>query len=140
MGQRILYKDSLNQKKKKTLYAKDFERFRGDSIFLRTFKTIPYGTGRLDAMIPRVVEGKLELYNATYRNYYSFNDSDHYYIYDGRENIRLVKRKFKEQMKELLKDDIDIIQRIDREEVTYEDMPTIIYNYNRRYLKSEVGN
>lgn len=139
MGQRILYKESLNQKKKKTLYAKDFKTFTGDGIFLRTFKTIPYGTGRLDAMIPRVVEGKFELYSAIYKNYYAFKDSDHYYLYDGRENIRLVKRKFKDQMNEFLKDDTDIIQKIDRGEVTYEDMPTIIYNYNQRYQKSVVG-
>ncbi len=132
MGQHIVYKENLETKKKKTLYAKDFITFENDSVFLRTFKTILYGTGRLDAMLPRVVPGELELYNAIYRGFYSFSKTDHFYLYKGKERIRLVERKFKEQMKELLGDDTDIIRRIESEELTYSDLPTIIHNYNLR--------
>jgi len=132
MGQHIIYKESLDTKKKKTLYAKDFTTFENDSIFLRTFKTVLYGTGRLDAMLARIVPGELELYNAIYRGFYSFSKTDHFYLYDGKESIRLVKRKFKEQMKELLGDDTYIIQKIETEELTYSDLPEIIHNYNLR--------
>lgn len=135
MGQRIIYKENLEEKKGKTLYAQDFETFKSDSVFLRTFKTIPYGTGRLMVMIPRVVSGKIELYNAVYAGFYSFKTSDHFHLYDGIKNIRAIRRKFKEQMKELLSDDPEILQRIDREELTYDDLPTIIYNYNLRRQK-----
>ncbi len=130
-GQHISFRNP-ETKKRKMLYAKNFTTFEGDSIFLRTFKTIPAGTGRLAAMIPRIVTGKLELYSAIYRGFYSFSKSDHFYLYNGQENIRLVRRKFKEQMKELLADDVDIVGRIDRGEVSYNDMPTIIHNYNQR--------
>lgn len=132
MGQRIIYKLNLEEKKGKNLYALNFKTFVSDSLFMRTFKTIKYGTGRLQVMLPRIVTGKLELYNAVYRGFYSFEKTDHYYLYDGNENIQLVRRKFKDQMKELLKDDADIIGRVEREEVTYDDMPSIIYNYNLR--------
>lgn len=132
MGQRIIYKKDLAEKRGKTLYAANFMAFYSDSLFLRTFPTMQYGFGRIEAMIPRIVSGRLELYSAHWANYYSFKESDHYYLFYGSQNIRLVRRKFKEQMKELLQDDADIIQRIDREEVTYDDMPTIIYNYNQR--------
>jgi len=132
MGQRIIYKEDLSEKKGEVLYAHDFDTFESDSIFLRTFKTIPVGTGRIMAMIPRLISGKLELYNAIYAGFYSFNKSDHFYLYDGIENIRVIRRKFKEQMKELISDDPEIIQRIEREKLTYDDLPAIIYNYNLR--------
>jgi hypothetical protein len=132
MGQRIIYKTDLVEKKGKTLYAAKFHSFTSDSLHLRTFPTMQHGFGRIEAMIPRIVSGRLELYSGHWANYYSFNESDHYYVFTGSQNIRLIRRKFKEQMKELLQDDEDIIQRVDREEVTYDDMPTIIYNYNRR--------
>jgi hypothetical protein len=137
MGQRILYKETLEAKKKRTLYAMDFDTFQGDSIFLRTFKTILYGTGRLQAMIPRIVPGKLQLYSASWVGFYSFTKSDHFYVYDGIKDIRLIRRKFKEQMKELLFDDADLVEKIQREEVNYDDMPTIIQSYNLRRAKSK---
>jgi hypothetical protein len=135
MGQRIIYKENLSIEKGKILYAHDFETFTSDSIFLRSFKTIPIGTGRIMAMIPRIVSGKIELYNAVYAGFYSFKESDHFHLYDGIKNIRAIRRKFKEQMKELLNDDPEILQWIDREELTYDDLPTIIYNYNLRRQK-----
>ncbi len=133
MGQHIWYKESLESKKKKTLYAIKFPTFESDSIFLRKFRTIPAGTGRLDTMLPRILKGKIELHNAVYRGYYSFSQSDHFYIYTGSESVRLVRRKFKEQMTQLLADDADIVRRIENGKATYDDMPAIIHNYNIRH-------
>jgi len=135
MGQRIIYKENLSVKKGKILYAHDFETFESDSVFLRAFPTIPIGTGRIRTMIPRIVTGKLELYNAIYAGFYSSKKSDHFHLYNGIENIRVIRKKFKEQMRELISDDPEILQRIDREELTYDDLPTIIYNYNLRQQK-----
>lgn len=132
MGQRIWFKTDPNIKKKKTLYTHSFETFDGEEIFMRKFKIIS-GMSSWDVMLPRVVTGKLELYNAVFLGYFAFEKSDHFYIYKGQEKIRLVRRKFKEQVTELLSDDADIVQRIEREEVKYDDLPTIIYNYNLRH-------
>ena len=135
MGQRILFKKTLDEKKTKTLYATTFTTFKSDSVFRRTFETIPYGFGRLAAMLPRIVAGPIELYDAIYAGTYEFETSDHFYLYVGREHIRLVRRKFKTQVTELIRDDADIVQRIERGELTYDDMPSIIHNYNMRKEK-----
>jgi hypothetical protein len=135
MGQRILFKPDLDVKKPATLYAMNYETFKSDSVFLRTFKTILYGTGRLKAMLPRVYTGKLELYNAIYTGFYSINESDHFYLYDGKTTISLKRAKFKKQMKEILSDDAEINQRIDRDELKYDDIPEIISAYNLRHPK-----
>jgi hypothetical protein len=132
MGQRIWFKTNPNIKKKQTLYTHSFETFDGDEIFMRKFKLV-VGLTSWEVMMPRVVTGKLELYNAEFRGYYAFSASDYYFIYDGKQKIRLIRRKFKEQMTQLLSDDADIIRRIENGEVKYDDMPTIIYNYNQRH-------
>lgn len=139
MGQRILFKENPDSKKKKTFYAHNFTVFSNDSLVLRTFKTIPYGTGRLSAMIPRIVSGKLELYVSKFAGHYLVKASDHFYLFDGVENTRLVRRKFKEQMSEILSDDAEIVRRIQLEELSYDDMPAIIYNYNLRHQDTKTN-
>ncbi|HYF68741.1 MAG TPA: hypothetical protein VD884_11425 [Ohtaekwangia sp.] len=137
MGQRITYKETLETKKKKKLWAMNFDTFQSDSLFLRRFKTMPFGTGHVESMVPRIVMGKLQLYSASWRGFYSLRKSDHFFIYDGIRKIRLIRKKFEEQMTELLAGDVDLVERIEREELNYDDMPSIILNYNLRQAKSK---
>jgi hypothetical protein len=67
-----------------------------------------------------------------------FEQTDHFYIFRGSEQIRLIRRKFKEQMKELLSDDEGIVQQIDRGELDYDDPPTIICDYTFVTKKQEL--
>lgn len=131
-GQRILYKTDLKAKKKKAFYADDFEVFTSDSLCLRSFKVVHYGTGMISAMIPRIVSGRLELYSVVYRGYYSFVKSDHYFMKDGSMDVRLTKKKFKEQLKPLLWGDDELVKRIENGEFAYDDIPEIISLYNSK--------
>jgi hypothetical protein len=133
-GQRIYYKPTLDTKKEKLLYPIRFETFESDSVFRRNFKTILYGTGRLQAMVVRIINGELELYDVDYKSHYLSKKVDHFFLYDRRNKnkIRLTRLKFKDQMQEILVDDKEILSKIENGELNYEQLPAIIYNYNLR--------
>ena len=132
-GQRVTYAEDSITLSKKRFYTRKYEYFQSDSMFLETFGAVPMLTGDVLIMIPRIINGKVQLFDFKCRGCtFSFIKSEHYFVKKDDHKLKVKKNKFKEQMKELIGDDSALMGKIDREELKYEDLEQIIFSYNHQ--------
>jgi hypothetical protein len=82
-------------------------------------------------MIPRVINGRIQLFDARYKwGYFGAFNAGNYCVKKDNQKICIKKRKFREQIKSLIADADALIKRIDSGELGYDDLATIIQIYN----------
>jgi hypothetical protein len=130
MGQQI------SQKKEgrlfpKSLWAKDFLYFDSDSLHLERFG-ISTLTGDLYVMLPRIIDGKIQVYE------YAFDGGplnmirmEHYYFIKNRNSTtKVTRRNFKKVMLQIITDNTDLLSKVEKEALKFSDLKQIIITYN----------
>lgn len=134
-GQTVHFKKDLNSGKKKVFQSHKYKFFQNDSIYLETFVTEPNATGELRFMLPRIINGKIQLFESKYKwGYFNMFTSERFYIKAPGEKAQVKKKNFKQLMKRVLADDEDLVKKIDNNELQFDDLPEIVTKYNSRHL------
>jgi hypothetical protein len=133
-GQTVEFKEDLNAENKKRFQSRDYDYFESDSIYLETFGAIPTATGDILIMIPRVVNGKIQLFDNKFKwGAMNLFKSEHFFIKKNRDKVRVKKKKFKELMQIYVGDDKPLMEKIEKNELQYEDLIEIITIYNNNH-------
>lgn len=132
-GQTVYFKRGLNEKKTKRFQTRRYDYFESDSVYLENFAVPMSGVlGKVEIMIPRVLNGKIQLFEYRLRTPGLFKDieTERFFVKKGDVKMRLNRRKFKEQMLQLIGDKPEIMGKIDTEQLKYADLMDIIFQYN----------
>ena len=134
-GQLVYYKKQYESEKTKSFPSRKYDHFESDSFYLETFGVMPMLTGDVLIMIPRIINGRLQLFAVNYNGggFLNLGHSETLCIKKGSEKLRLKKGKFKKQMHKLLDDDEELLQKIDNDELKYEDLTEIVKSYNNHH-------
>jgi hypothetical protein len=136
MGQRIHYKESKEKVFSKPLWAKDFHYFESDSIYLATcdISTI---TGDIFVMLPRVINGTLQVFEYTFKGgpMSLIKMEQYYFVRSEYANSKVTKKNFKKVMPYLIPDSPELLSRIERGELKFKDLKTIIIQFNAETAK-----
>jgi hypothetical protein len=133
-GQTVSFKESLDSKNEKVFQSRKYDYFTSDSIYLEKFAAIPYPGGDLIIMIPRIIDGKIQLFGLKYTKssfYFVNSTKDYFFVKKGTEKQKITKKYFKEIMKDLISDDQVLLDKINNDELTYDNLPQIIQTYNQ---------
>jgi hypothetical protein len=96
-GQTVQFKEDLNSDIKKTFQSRHYDYFESDSIYLETFGAIPTFSGDILIMIPRVINGRVQLFDNKFKwGYMNLFKSEHYFLKKGWDKVRIKKKNFKE--------------------------------------------
>jgi hypothetical protein len=130
-GQTVEYKDRLNSYDIEKFQSNKYDYFEADSLYLETFHIRPTLTRSAKAMIPRLINGKVQLFALTMDGTGLFNSTTNtlFFIKKGEEKFQVTKSQFKRQMHDIIGDP-ELLQRIDNNELKYIDLPQIISQYN----------
>jgi hypothetical protein len=131
MGQRIYFKSDKSQLIPKYLYARDYVYFESDSLYSETHG-IATLTGDIYAMLPRIINGKLQVFEyALSGGPLNMFKMEHYYFIRG-EYVggKVTRRNFKRIMPRVLADNQELINKIESGELTFSDFKNIILQYN----------
>jgi hypothetical protein len=85
-------------------------------------------------MIPRIVDGNIQLFglNYTLKSFYFVKSTkDYFFIKKEGQKIKITRKYFKELMKDLISEDKILLEKINNDELKYEDLPQIIQSYNQ---------
>lgn len=133
-GQTVYYLKTMETTYVKTFQSRKYDYFVSDSLYLETFDAIPLIGGDIIIMIPRIIDGEIQLFglNFTKYNFYFLKSTkDYYFIKTGTAKMRISKKQFKEQMKDLIGKDKVLLNKINSGELTYDNLPEIIQSYNQ---------
>ncbi|MBV8251380.1 MAG: hypothetical protein JO154_02135 [Chitinophaga sp.] len=116
----------------KTFQSRKYDYFQGDSIYMEKFGTLAALGGKVEMMLPRIIDGRIQLFELTFRREsLPMFKSDRFYVKKGQEKFQLKKRKFKEQMRTLISEDAVLLNKIENEELTFDDIIDVILMYNK---------
>jgi hypothetical protein len=133
-GQTVFFKKDLNSNKKKKFQSRNYLYFESDSIYLETFPAIPTVTGAVLIMIPRIVNGRIQLFDSKYKwGYANMFKIERFFIKVGGDKVQVKRKNFKQLMNTYLADDEDLITKIENEELQYDNLMEIIITYNNRH-------
>lgn len=133
-GQTVYYLETMETKYAKIFQSRKYDYFICDSFYLETFAVFSDAGGDLKIMIPRIVDGKIQLFglNFTRTNFYFLKSTkDYFFIKKGEQKIKITKKYFKELMKDLIGEYQSLLAKIDNDELKYDDLPEIISVYNQ---------
>lgn len=137
-GQTVWYKADISTKRHdKKFQSGKYDVFDSDSLHMETFGTLPMMGANLRIMIPRIVEGKIELY------YYDIGGwgiaglgrARNFCMKYGNIKLKLKKNKYKEILKKYITDE-EFIKIIEADDFEYNSLPAIIKAYNLKYASS----
>jgi len=133
-GQLVYYLKTMETTYVETFVSRKYDYFESDSLYLETFE-VPIAIGeKIKIMIPRIVDGEIQLFGVQVikNNFYFFKSiKDNYFIKTETVKINITKKQFKEQMKDLISKDQVLLGKINSGELTYDNLPEIIYTYNQ---------
>ena len=129
-GQTVWYKQDFETKKTKRYQTYKFDYFTSDSVYMELFPVVPYGVGQIKAMVPRVINGRIQLFyfphtvNAGFTIIRPRNEPFMIKTADWKDRIKY--RRFKEDMREILGDSSLVYKQIEQDALKYEDLPVIV--------------
>jgi hypothetical protein len=131
-GQTVYFRDEMNPEKTRTFQSRRYDYFESDKLYMETFGVVPTITGNILMMIPRIMNGKLQLFEVHYDGGGIFNmgSTVSFFIKKGNLKLRIKNGKFKKQMHSLIEDDTVLMQKVDNDELKYEDLIDIVKTYN----------
>lgn len=133
-GQTVFFKQDLNSNKKRKFQSRNYFYFESDSIYMETFPAIPTITGAVLIMIPRIINGKIQLFDSKYRwGYANMFKLERFFIKTGPDKVIVKRKNFKQVMKAYLADDEDLMTKIDNDELRYDDLIEIVKAYDSRH-------
>lgn len=131
MGQKIHYKTKTGTLFSKYLWAKDYLFFESDDAYFATCD-ISTPTGDIYAMLPRVVDGKLQLFEFSFKGGPAnlIKTQHYYFVKDDMQNSKVTRKDFKKVMPYILFDCPQLVNKIKSGELRYSDFKEIIAEYN----------
>jgi hypothetical protein len=133
-GQTVQFKEDLNSENKKTFQSRHYDYFESDGIYLETFGAIPTVSGDILIMIPRVINGRIQLFDNKFKwGYMNLFKSEHYFLKKGWDKVRVKKKDFKELMQRFVGDDKSLMEKIENNELKYDDLIEIVTIYNNSH-------
>lgn len=87
----------MNANKKRIFQSRLYNYFKCDSVYLETFGAVPTATGDLLIMIPRIINGKIQLFDSKYKR--GLFKAERYFIKADGDKALIKKKSFKQQMK-----------------------------------------
>jgi hypothetical protein len=134
-GQTVYFKEEFRSGVKKRFPSRRYEYFESDSFYLGTFGVVPTITGDISIMIPRIIDGKLQLFAVDYNGggFLNLGSTESFFIKKGPVKLRIKKSKFKKQMHTLVEDDEALIQKIENDQLKYDDLVDIVKTYNNNH-------
>ncbi|MFX1706717.1 hypothetical protein PV783_22295 [Chitinophaga sp. CC14] len=132
-GQTVYYVPGPGSGRIKTFQSRKYDYFQGDSIYMEKFGGYPALGGMVDVLIPRVIDGRIQLFELKF-NWGPMNlaKSDRFFVKKGTEKFSIKRKKFKEQMRTLISENIDLLNKIESGELTFDDMIKVILMYNNK--------
>jgi len=133
-GQTVHYKEDLSSNSANKFQSRNYNYFESDSIYLETFGAIPTATGDILIMIPRIINGSIQLFDSKYRwGNFNLMLSEHFFIKKGNQKLRIKKKDFKGLLMGLVWDDEALLNRITNGELKYDDLMEIVATYNNSH-------
>ncbi|MBK5280259.1 MAG: hypothetical protein JJE09_15480 [Bacteroidia bacterium] len=132
-AQLISYMETLDATRQ-TLNAKQFERFESADLYLEKFDVAHANSSHgAEVLIPRIAKGKINLFKYTYvadNQKHNLNQESHYYIHKGIVKTQITYNNFKEKMEELINDNLELLQKVRNNDLSYYKLQLIISEYN----------
>lgn len=125
-GQSVYYMRDPNSGRVSNFKTRKFDYFQGDSIYMETFRSY---NGMSEMMIPRIINGRIQLFYMTRKNSPYFKKID-YFVKKDNQKIAIRKKTFKTQMSVLVKDNQALLDKIERGELKFNDIKEVILLYN----------
>jgi hypothetical protein len=132
MGQEVIYKRKLDDSYSKNFQSRTYYCFISDSIYMETFDAIPTLTGTIKAMVPRIINGTLQVFAFNIRQNLLMS-SKYVFIKRDVSTSKISKKRFKEQMEHLIVDDEGLMAKINSGELGYKDLFQIVQLYNNAH-------
>jgi hypothetical protein len=133
-GQTVQFKEDLNSDTKKTFQSRHYDYFESDGIYLETFGAIPTISGDVLIMIPRIINGKIQLFENKFKwGYFNAFKSEKFFLKKGWNKERVKKKNFKDLMQRYVGDDKSLMEKIEKNELKYDDLVEIVTIYNNNH-------
>jgi hypothetical protein len=124
--------------------SKKYFSFESGSMYLESFEVARWGRDVdtiMRQMIPRVIKGTIELFEFRITNSSSTRTrSLIFFTKKDEEKEKIIKPTFKRQMASLVGDDEALMERINKGELRYQDMPQIVELYNAAHPMAPAPN
>ncbi|HEV3324506.1 MAG TPA: hypothetical protein VG052_02830 [Puia sp.] len=139
-GQSVWYKKDLESSKTKRFQSYRYNYFTSDIVYMELFGVMPYGVGEIKVMVPRVINGPVQLFYFPHSTPFAIIQpkNEPYLIKTANWKKRVSYRKFKRDMKEVLGDSSLVYKQIDLETLKYEDIPMIVQLANMNADESAI--
>jgi hypothetical protein len=127
-GQTVQYKKDSSARKTKKFPSRRYMSFTSDSIYMETFGVLPSFTGDLLVMVPRIIDGPIQLFYFPYRRPGTVfvPKYEPYHIKTADFRKRVSRKKFKEDMSQILRSYAVLLKYIVEDKFTYDDLPIIV--------------
>jgi len=139
-GQPVWYKKDLESSKTKRFQSYRYNYFTSDIVYMELFGVMPYGVGEIKVMVPRVINGPVQLFYFPHSTPFAIIQpkNEPYLIKTANWKKRVSYRKFKRDMKEVLGESSLVYKQIDLETLKYEDIPMIVQLANMNADESAI--
>ena len=141
-GQTVWYKKDLEAAKTKTFQTYKFDNFTSDRVYMELFGVVPWGVTQIKAMVPRVINGPVQLFYFPHNVNAGFTiirpKNEPYMIKTAKWKGRISYGRFKRDMMEILGDSSLVYKQIKQETLKYEDIPTIVQLANMNADESTI--
>ncbi|GGB18589.1 hypothetical protein [Puia dinghuensis] len=127
-GQSVWYKKDLQTTKTKRFQTYKYDYFTSDSLYMELFEVMPYGFGEIRVMVPRVINGPIQLFYFPHSTPFAIIQpkNEPYLIKTANWKKRVSYRKFKRDMREVLGESSLVYKQIEQETLKYDDIPMIV--------------
>ncbi|RAJ77338.1 hypothetical protein CLV59_107105 [Chitinophaga dinghuensis] len=139
-GQTVYFWKGPGSGRPKSFQSRKYDYFRGDSVYMEKFGGYQALGGKVELLIPRIVDGRIQLFELFFKwGPGHLAKSDRYFVKKGEEKFQLKKKKFKEQMKSLINEDADLLKKVESGELTYDNLIDVILMYNNKILSADTN-
>ena len=133
-GQKVTYKKDIDGNEKKRFKADEYQYFRADSLYLERFPVKTVGNDEFDLLVPRIANGKMELFDASYRwGEGGLFKKKGYFVRIGDQPYKIFPNEFRKQMADLVADHQSLNLRISSGELDFGDIEKIVTEYNEAF-------
>lgn len=139
-GQTVYFKEDSTSRKTKKFPSRRYMSFTSDSLYMETFGVMPTITGDILVMVPRILNGPIQLFYFPYGRPGTIIAPKYepYHIKASGYRKRVSRKKFKNEMAEILSSNTVLLKYIEEEKLKYDDLPIIVQLANAKSDKETI--
>lgn len=137
-GETVYFKEDSTSRKTKKFPSRRYMSFTSDSLYMETFGVLPTITGDILVMVPRILNGPMQLFYFPYGRPGTIIAPKYepYHIKASGYRKRVSRKKFKNEMSEILSS--NLLKYIEDEKLKYDDPPIIVQLANAKSDKETI--